>query len=137
MKEKNFTEIMQSLPPRKARFVKAYLVSGVGTVAYKEAGYSGNFASNNAIKLLKDKKVAQAVAAGKAELAKEAKYDQQKAIAELDDAMQFARDTNNAGALAKCIELKTKLTGLLIDRSEHAHLGQFQVLIGGIASPAN
>ncbi len=45
-------------------------------------------------------------------------YTREKAMDELEATMKFARETKNAGALAKAVELRTKLAGLLIERRD-------------------
>ena len=39
-------------------------------------------------------------------------------MSEAKDTMQFARETENANAYCKAVELRAKLSGLLIDRVE-------------------
>lgn len=114
-------ELMANLSPRKAAFVAAYLQHGNGAQAAREAGYSSNenAAKSRAWALLnRDPDVIAAVAAAHATVAEQAVYDANKAMAELHDAMAFAKSTNNATALARCIELRSKISGVLIERAE-------------------
>ena len=116
-----FKAAMAALPPRKAAFVKHYLEHGNGAQAAAAAGYSAhtNAAKSRAWVLLhRDKKVMRAVELAQHTLAEAAQYDAQAAMAELETAMQFARETNNATALARCIELRAKITGLMIERHQ-------------------
>ena len=132
-----FIAAMKRLPPKKARFVKEYLITGEGAAACKRAGYKTNHPAQRAHLLLKNGKIAAAVDAGRLDIARNAQYDLKKAMEELDSAMEFARKSNNATALARCIELKSKLSGLLIDRTDLRQVGNFSVVISGIDRPAN
>lgn len=117
----DFNELMSRLSPRKALFVEKYLVSGSGAEAARLAGYSSNenSAKSRAWHLLnKDEDVVAAVAAAHVNVAERAMYTAEAAMGELRDAMDFAKSTNNATALARCIELRSKISGILIDRAE-------------------
>jgi len=121
-----FKDAMANLAPRKAAFVKHYLEHGNGAQAAIAAGYSPRrtAAKSRAWVLLnRDDKVMRAVKLAQHTLADATQYDAQAAMKELETAMQFARDTNNATALARCIELRAKLTGLMIER-HHVETGE-------------
>lgn len=49
-------------------------------------------------------------------------YDTARCMAEALDAMEFAREMENAGAVVRAVELRARLSGLLIDRVEVVHL---------------
>lgn len=58
-------------------------------------------------------------------------YNAEQAMLEAEEAMQFARETENANAFVKAIELRSKLKGLLIEKHQVQQVG-FQINIGGI-----
>lgn len=66
-------------------------------------------------------------------LAQKTAFGATEAMKELDEAIDFARETGNANALAKCIELRMKLHGLLIDKHE-VRQASLTIAIGGITS---
>lgn len=68
----------------------------------------------------------------KKELAKKGDFDFDKAMNELNDASEFAKATDNATALARTIELKAKLSGLMIDRVDQRQVADFNLHISGI-----
>jgi hypothetical protein len=72
-----------------------------------------------------------AIAEHRSQLRAEANFNAEKAMAELIEAMQFARETKNATALARCIELRAKLSGLL-DTRDKGPTAAFQININGI-----
>jgi phage terminase small subunit len=102
------------LTPKKLAFVAAYLSGKTGTEAAIAAGYSSGNARHRASSLLgSDPQVMQAVAAGQESLRRQMNYTAETAMAELSDAMELARETNNAVAIAHCVQLRAQLTGLL------------------------
>lgn len=108
---------MNRLTPRQLKFISAWQLGIDGTTAAKAAGYSAKSARYTAWSLLNENKAVMAeVARVRTELAEEAKYNGEKCIAECNDGITFARATKNANALARLIELKAKLTGLLVTK---------------------
>ena len=63
------------------------------------------------------------------------KFGAQKAMVELNECIEFAESTNNATARVKAVELKMKLSGLLVERIDQRQVGSFQINIGGIENP--
>ncbi len=57
-------------------------------------------------------------------------YNTPAAMAELAEAMAFARETKNATALARCIELRARLSGLLTEKQSAQT--QFKIVIAGL-----
>lgn len=86
--------------------------------AAKSAGYSDSFAKVAAYRLGKKPEVAQAIASIQTEGRRLACYDVTVAMREANDAAAFARANKNSMALVKAVELRAKLSGLLIDRVE-------------------
>lgn len=113
---REYLEALNKLRPRQARFVKEYLICGEGAEAARRAGYTASDSKNRAYKLSKLPKVAAAIELGRGDIARNAQYDTNAAMKELDEAIAFAKSRDNAMAYAKCIELKAKLCGLMIDR---------------------
>ena len=71
----------------------------------------------------------------RAELNKAKKaYGLEAAMSEIDEAMEFARFTRNATALANLLQLKAKINSLIIDKVDHRMSGSFQINISGINS---
>lgn len=68
-------------------------------------------------------------------LKKATQYDLQAAIRELDEAIIFARETENANALVKALELKMKGHGLLIEKHDVRTFAAFSIKISGIDDP--
>ena len=68
----------------------------------------------------------------KKELAKKGDYNFDKAMSELHAASEFAKATDNATALARTIELKAKLSGLMIERVDQRQVADFNLHISGI-----
>ena len=61
-------------------------------------------------------------------------YGLKEAMKEIDEAMEFAKFTKNATALANLLMLKAKINGLVIDKVDHRMSGSFQINISGINS---
>lgn len=67
-----------------------------------------------------------------ADAAKRGVYDARRMMEELEKAVEFAEHTENATAYVRAIEMKGKLMGLLVDRSENKQVGNFSIRIAGI-----
>lgn len=119
------------LNPMQLRFVAEYLKCGVGSQAALAAGYKKSGASAAASALLQNPLVRAELERVRSSVLEEAKYNYARAMGECDEGIAFARETENAAAMAKFVELKTKLSGLLVDRSEVKQVG-FQINIGGL-----
>jgi hypothetical protein len=120
--------------PRWQHFVAAVASGATVAAAVTGAGYTCRAPRQYGEKLLARKpEVAAALATVRAELAKRAQYGMDKLIADLDSAMEFARHTENANALARCLELKGKALGLLVDRMDlRVQQIPFSIVIAGI-----
>lgn len=62
---------------------------------------------------------------------KAAAYNIDAAMKECEDAIEFARETENANAYVKAVELKSKLQGLLVEKHQIQQV-PFTISIGGI-----
>lgn len=104
---------------------------GNGGRAVKAAGGSPNAASRRA-------KVWKNIPAVKEQIDKALKasgeravYNLQAAMADAEATIEFARETGNANAMAKAVELKSKLNGLLIEKHDVRQVG-FQIEMKGL-----
>jgi len=79
--------------------------------------------------------IAKAIAAVKAALALNVAYDFNRFMREMDQAMVFAKQTRNATAYVRAVELRGKSTGHLADKPQAGGSGGFTLVIGGIDSP--
>lgn len=123
---------MKKLTPQQAKFVAEYLRHGEGKAAAIAAGYSEHSAASQAsVMLSTNEAVKEAIAAARNTLIAEGTYNLKTAMKEAEDAMQFAKDTDNANAYTKAVELRAKLNGLLIEKHAHTMVG-FSVNVGGI-----
>jgi hypothetical protein len=105
------------LTPKQQKFIAAWQTGIDGTHAAIGAGYSRKSARYTAYHLLNENAAVMAeVAKVRGQLAEDAKYNGEKCMAECDEGLAFAKATNNANALARLIELKAKLTGLLVQK---------------------
>lgn len=114
---------------RQARFVAAYIADPEANAARAAvtAGYSPRNAAGRGHALLKIPLIRDAVRVARTQIAERGNFNAEVAMRRLDDAALFARDTGNATALARVIELQLRLHGMLIDKAqiqvEHVDLG--------------
>jgi phage terminase small subunit len=126
----------KNLTPRQMKFVAAYISGKGGAESARFSGYSPANARGRAYELLNENKtVMAAIAEAQEQVRREANFSAEKAMDELNQAMQFARETKNATALARCIELRAKLAGLLDTKDKGGPTAAFQININGIESP--
>lgn len=119
------------MPPKvnKLMFAQRYAETGNGTAAIKYAGFTGVSAGVEASKLLKNEEVAAMIAQIKADAMKESAYTLKVAMDEAKAVCEFAIKTKNANAYAKAVELRSKLSGLLIEKHQVQQLGNFSIQI--------
>lgn len=60
------------------------------------------------------------------------KYTAIEAMREAEESIKFARETENASAMVKAVELRSKLMGLLVDKIDLRASVGFKVAISGI-----
>jgi phage terminase small subunit len=107
----------RELTPKQRRFIAAYQTGVSATQAAIDAGYSPKSAKHAAHALLHDNKAVKGELQRIGDkLAKAAEYSGQKCMAELDEALQFARDTKQANAFVKAVELRARLANLLREK---------------------
>lgn len=104
------------LTDRQRRYVEG-LARGIDSrAAAKGAGYSDSYAKVAAHRLKKKPAVAKALEAIRSDARREVVYDVQEAVKEIDKAILFGYGSKNPMSVAKLLELKSKLFGLLVDR---------------------
>lgn len=122
---------MKLLSPRQLAFCSHYVAGKSARDAARLAGYAAGYV-RHADKITSNPKIAAEIARHRETLREKTGYDAAAAMAELDRSILFARETENANALAKLIELKMKLHGLLIERIDQRGVGNFSINISGI-----
>ncbi len=124
---------LTELSEKHAQFVRNFVSGQTQGKAYQGAYPDANEKTSAAAahKLLAREEIADAVAACKNALSKKAEYGYEKAMLELEEGMRFSKATENATAYARCIELRSKLSGILVER-HNVQTAQFSLTYGGI-----
>jgi len=119
---------------RWQKFVALLASGSTVAAAVQGAGYGCKAPRQYGEKILaRHPEVAAALATVRAAMAERARYGMDRLVADLDSAMEFARATENANALARCLELKGKALGLLVDRMDlRVQQVPFRFVIAGI-----
>lgn len=132
-------QALAQLPTKKAAFVLNVAAGMIPADALLKAGWQmkRTVAGSTASRLLReDEAVKDAVAAIKADMAKRAEYDFDKFMVEMNEAAQFAKDTKNATALVRAVELKGKASGHIVDRVDsRVQTAGFSLVVEGVAPP--
>lgn len=121
------------LSERALKWVERFLLHGDGKLASVEAGYQGD-PFNRAKTLREDPRVRELLEKARTK-AKEtcvaaAAYNYAMAMAETEEALELARAKRSPGDMARLVELRAKLSGLLVEKSEKAV--SFRIEISGI-----
>ena len=103
------------LTPQQAKFAEAYLTGIPASEAAKQAGYSPSKAHRGS-ELLNLPAVAELVTSVQKEVRERAVYGLTEAMNEALDAIAFAKENKNSMALVKAIELRSKLSGLMVEK---------------------
>lgn len=127
---------MAGLTPRKEQFALEYIRTGAAKASAITAGYSPNSATSAAGRLLHDPHVKALIDAARERSTAVAQYTATTAMREIDDAIAFSKSSKNATAYVSALQLKAKLSGLLVDRADVRMLGGFKIEIAGIDDPA-
>lgn len=129
----NTPTIQNDLDPTRLQFIAAFIRLGEVNKACREAG----IATGTGSKYLKEPAIQKLLAESRDRIMAEAEYTTAKAMQEADDAIAFARSTENANAYVKAVELRAKLSGLLIEKIDVRQATGFQIRIGipGLSSP--
>jgi hypothetical protein len=126
---------MAGLTPRKEAFALEYIRTGAAKASAVAAGYAPKSAGTSAARLLNDPVVKAFLEAARERSIAVAQYTATEAMRELEDVIRFSKETKNATAYARAVELRMRQAGLLIERSDVRMLGGFQVKISGIDDP--
>ncbi len=115
------------LSAKQEAFANAYALGASGTQAAKEAGYSPGSAANQAVRLLKNAKVREAVAKAKARLRTQVRMTEDQIIAQLEiEALREGSGASHAARI-KALELLAKMKGMLVERQETETVHHFAV----------
>ena len=94
-----------------------HLLSGMSEPdAMRKAGFGPSY-SLSAGRVMKQPLIQEAFAKGRAELRRKAHYDVQNAADEIDKAIAFSYAKAAPMSVAKLLESKSKLYGLILDRT--------------------
>lgn len=127
---------MKPLNPRQMKFVTEYMKDANGARAAIAAGYSEKTARGAAYHLLHEAPaVIDAIDKARKAVQAKAQYNLQSAMDEAQEAIVFARETENANAYVKAVELRSKLNGLLVEKVDVRQSG-LNIIIEGFTSPA-
>ncbi len=105
---------------RQQRFVAALVADPHANAANaaRLAGYSRRHSADAGCRLMQNALVRAEVDRARTEIAERGNFGADVAMRRLDAAAAFARETKNATALARVIELQLRLFGLLVDRAQ-------------------
>ena len=103
---------------KEARYAAGIIKGLTKKQAAIEAGFSVSVAEHSANKIHEKPAVQAAIEQARTEIRAAGVYGHTEAMAEASEAIAFAKKHGNSMALVKAIELRSKLSGLLIDRAE-------------------
>ena len=107
------------LNPKQLQFIKHFIATGNARQSAIAAGYGPANASKRASILLNGNPLIRAeVQKHRKELTEATKFGYQQAMDQAQKVYELAERTGNAMACAKAVELKSKLSGLLIERHQ-------------------
>lgn len=127
--------IQRQITKKQMDFVDGLMRGKSVTQAAVDAGYSKAMGGHALSRLSRNPHVAAELEKRRAALRQSSHYDAKAAVAELDAAIAFAKQTENATAYVRATELKMKLHGLLIERVDQRQVAQFHIHIDGIDDP--
>lgn len=122
--------------PRKYKFIERYAAHGQAKRAALECGWSEEYAQSASARLLRDPEVKDALNEIRKNAMVKAEYTVETAMAEANAAIEFAKETENANAYVKAVELRSKLSGLLVDKIDLRQAIGFSIQIIGVGAPA-
>lgn len=126
---------VEGLNPQQQLFIQDYLIHGNGARAARTAGYSERNSAHQAAFMLKTPRIKKAIEEGQKASQARMSYGLDEAMREAEDCINFAKQTDNANAYAKAIELRMRLNGLIIDKHDVRSLGNFKLVIEGVRDP--
>jgi phage terminase small subunit len=123
------------LNPAHAKFVAEYLKDGNASRAAEAIGYSPKNPRQGGYKLLQLPEIQAAIDETRKKIQAKAGYNLERAMTEAEEAIEFARQTDNANAYVKAVELRSKLNGLLVEKVDVRQSG-FVLNIAAFGQPA-
>ena len=105
-----------TLTARQERFVAEYVICLNASQAALKAGYSENGAEVTGCKLLKNPKVAAAIAAKQAAVAERLELTAEGVLSDLADLQAKATEAGNFSAAIRAAELRGKHLGIFTDK---------------------
>lgn len=139
--QQNFTATMADQPPKNkkphgtrvankqlGKFAEELVTHGNRTQAAEAIGENRMAGS----RLAKHPEVKKIIAETRLAIVEKVKYTAIEAMKEAEMTIQFARETENASAMVKAVELRSKLMGLLVDKIDLRASVGFKVAISGI-----
>lgn len=120
--------MQRKLTEQQQIFVTEYLKTGEVTGSARAAGYSGPETQGS--RLLKNPFVRAEIEEARKAVVEEGSFTLKKALAEADAAYAVAEEKGNAAGMVAATTLKTKLTGMWVDKSEVFSAG-FSINISG------
>jgi hypothetical protein len=107
--------------PLETEFVKRIILGDCGADAVRVVWPSVAHPSNKASELMKRPWIASEIERQRDLVRKHTVYEVKDAMRELDEAIDFAKAANSAMALTRCLELRAKLHGLLVEKVQVEH----------------
>jgi phage terminase small subunit len=124
------SEPIKKLSEMQRKFVDGYILHGDHKRAVIEAGYSQYEAAKTGRALLKNPLIMAELEKYKDKIQDAKKYDYEVAMQEAEETRQRALLEGNLAVAGRMVEIKSKLSGLLVDKV--AVQAGFQVRIEGI-----
>lgn len=115
---------------RKQKFCSEYLTNGGNAAAAaRAAGYAHDHASHQGWLLVnRDEAVKAELDRARAELTERTDYNAANAMEELGEVIDFARNTKNATAMARAVELRMRMAGLLVEKVDVNVSGEIDIV---------
>jgi phage terminase small subunit len=128
---------IKPLTDRQKAFVENYVKTGNAKQSAITAGFPAASAYQRGHEMAtKVAATTEALKDVRKEVAEKLKYTAIEAMQECQDAIIFARETGNANAYVKAVELRSKLQGLLIEKHDVRQVG-FSIRIDGVDDPSS
>lgn len=107
---------MDKLTSRQARYV-SFVVSGLSEAdAARQAGYGRVYSKGAASQISTRPAVKRAIQQEQANLRKKCLYEVEHAVEEIDRAIAFGYKRSNPMSIAKLLDLKCRIFGLLVEK---------------------
>lgn len=109
---------MHDLTDKQQKFVEHLSRGLTSRAAALAAGYSSSYSMVAAHRLKRKPAIAAAIEAVRKEGMQQAVYGLVDAMKECEEVIEFSKKHNNSMAYCKAVELRARLSGLLIERVE-------------------